>query len=660
MRKRIGLIIPLLLVIAVTWPQHTAAAPTPAPADPKASPFGMVTAFGNRVREDEMGTAVQLLKEAGVQWAREEIFWDRVQPQQDGAFVWGGPGGGMYNYDLAIGKMHSAGINVLGLLDYNPAWFKGQNPPLDAWLGEWGTYVYNTVARYGRVRGQIKYWEIWNEENLRNFGYENGLYTIQDYVRVLNYARAAIKAADPEAVIVLGGVAAIWSPLNQDHEYDVLDYLQQLHDAGGWDSFDILAIHPYRPGPPEAATWRRDTALDVEAELNAVDGLNHILGAKPIWITEVGWSNFAGTYGVSEDDQASFMVRMYLLALAHPNVQRVFWYDFRDDSAPNALYHRPVYDDHEAEYHFGLLRRSFPLDPGSADLRKPSFLAYRTMTEVLGGLTMSGILHDGNDPAMPGTWAYRYDGKGRAAVVLWRIGGATAPTLTIPCACISATVRRSDGKALALIATSGAVQVQLDMIGTPLYVEWGDDRNKTGPFFPQTGHHISSPFLDYWQTNGGLDQFGLPLSGPLTESDPQTGAARVVQYFERNRMEYNPALRNTPFAVQIGRLGDDYLRRMGVDWQTLPKQPDPPPPECNYYAETGHRLCDPFKSYWEQHGGLPIYGLPLSEAFDEQGHLVQYFERARFEWHPDKAGTPYEVELGLLGTQLYSRWGVYP
>jgi hypothetical protein len=399
--------------------------------------------------------------------------------------------------------------------------------------------------------------------------------------------------------------------------------------------------------------------LDVEAELNAVDGLNHILGAKPIWITEVGWSNFSGPYGVSQDDQASFMVRMYLLALAHPNVQRVFWYDFRDDSSPNAAYHQPVYDDTEAEYHFGLLRRSFPLDPGQPDLRKPSFLAYRTMSEVLGGLTMSGVLRDGTDPGMPGTWAYRYDGQGRAAVVLWRISGDAAPTVSIQCGCISATVRRSDGKALALVATNGSVEVHLDMIGTPLYVEWGNDRAKAGPFFAQTGHRISQPFLDYWQANGGLAQFGYPISGPLTESAPQNGSARVVQYFERNRMEYDPMAPNPASTVQIGRLGDDYLRRMGVDWQSLPKQADAPP-DCNYYPQTGHRLCDPFKSYWEQHGGLPIYGLPLSDSFDEQGHLVQYFERARFEWHPDKAGTPYEVELGLLGTQLYRRWGVYP
>jgi hypothetical protein len=86
-----------------------------------------------------------------------------------------------------------------------------------------------------------------------------------------------------------------------------------------------------------------------------------------------------------------------------------------------------------------------------------------------------------------------------------------------------------------------------------------------------------------------------------------------------------------------------------------------PDENCYFYPETGHRLCFGFHAFWETHGGLPNMGYPISEEFDEQNaqppagdgqtHTVQYFERARFEWHPEYQGTEYEVLLGLLGTE---------
>ncbi len=52
------------------------------------------------------------------------------------------------------------------------------------------------------------------------------------------------------------------------------------------------------------------------------------------------------------------------------------------------------------------------------------------------------------------------------------------------------------------------------------------------------------------------------------------------------------------------------------------------------------------------HGGLAIFGYPISDQYTENGHTVQYFERQRFELHPEFAGTPYEVLLGLLGNKI--------
>lgn len=91
--------------------------------------------------------------------------------------------------------------------------------------------------------------------------------------------------------------------------------------------------------------------------------------------------------------------------------------------------------------------------------------------------------------------------------------------------------------------------------------------------------------------------------------------------------------------------------------------PAPARPEANrrYFAETGHYLGFGFLNYWEKHGGLAQFGLPLTEEFretnpaDRKEYTVQYFERARFEYHPEFKGTPYEVLLGLLGSQVVGR-----
>ena len=68
-----------------------------------------------------------------------------------------------------------------------------------------------------------------------------------------------------------------------------------------------------------------------------------------------------------------------------------------------------------------------------------------------------------------------------------------------------------------------------------------------------------------------------------------------------------------------------------------------------YFAETGFLVPARLHDLLERHGGLPIFGYPITPAQMENGYLVQYFERNRFEYHPEHAGTPYEVQLGLLG-----------
>jgi hypothetical protein len=74
------------------------------------------------------------------------------------------------------------------------------------------------------------------------------------------------------------------------------------------------------------------------------------------------------------------------------------------------------------------------------------------------------------------------------------------------------------------------------------------------------------------------------------------------------------------------------------------------------FAETGHCIGGRFAQYWQQNGGLAVFGYPLSDELTEQGRTVQYFERQRFELHGENT-TPYDVLLGLLGNEILQQQG---
>ncbi|HEX2184681.1 MAG TPA: SpoIID/LytB domain-containing protein, partial [Chloroflexota bacterium] len=84
--------------------------------------------------------------------------------------------------------------------------------------------------------------------------------------------------------------------------------------------------------------------------------------------------------------------------------------------------------------------------------------------------------------------------------------------------------------------------------------------------------------------------------------------------------------------------------------QPVPARPDGP--TNRYVPETGHNIGGAFLRFYDERGGLSLFGHPRTEEILEDGRTVQYFQRARFEYHTDKVGTPYEVQLTLLGEQL--------
>jgi glucose/arabinose dehydrogenase len=183
--------------------------------------------------------------------------------------------------------------------------------------------------------------------------------------------------------------------------------------------------------------------------------------------------------------------------------------------------------------------------------------------------------------------------------------------------------------------------------------------------FSETGDCLRGAFLDYWFRNGGLEQFGLPVTGELSEQLGD-GKTYTVQYTERARLEWHPENRGKESQVLLGRLGADLAASRANE------APFKPVAQCNgcgllYFPETKHHIAAELRGHWERNGGLPVFGYPLSEPFRERSatdgkeYLVQYFERNRLEYHPENRGTRFEVMLGLLGVQAYEgRYGAKP
>jgi hypothetical protein len=120
--------------------------------------------------------------------------------------------------------------------------------------------------------------------------------------------------------------------------------------------------------------------------------------------------------------------------------------------------------------------------------------------------------------------------------------------------------------------------------------------------------------------------------------------------------------------VLLGRLGFSSLIRRRSGAEPVLPNPDstPPPPTCTRFPETGYSTCVPFTAYWQRHGGLPVFGFPIANMRQEQNETdgkmydTQWFERERMEYHPENAGTPYDVLLGLLGSEELRVRGYLP
>ena len=252
------------------------------------------------------------LEEARVSMVRETFVWDRLEPRK-GWFEWA-------KFDQAVEIADAHGIEVLGVLAFSAAWASSAPdtetkkrrvlyPPTN--VNDFANYVRAVVRRYG---DRIHNWEIWNEPNHPKFWLPGP--NPEAYAPMLRAASAVIRAEDPDATVVLGGIVGT----------DV-KYLDRLRAAGVWDDFDVLAIHGYVRLSPEASGlggWFDRAVAYVER-----------WGRKPLWLTEICWPVSAAEPGipaVTTDTQAAFIGRTFQRA-AEAGFSRLFWYSLIDHAS---------------------------------------------------------------------------------------------------------------------------------------------------------------------------------------------------------------------------------------------------------------------------------------------------------------------------------------
>jgi hypothetical protein len=177
-----------------------------------------------------------------------------------------------------------------------------------------------------------------------------------------------------------------------------------------------------------------------------------------------------------------------------------------------------------------------------------------------------------------------------------------------------------------------------------------------GHCFAEVSYCLRGVFATYWDSRGGLNSMGFPITPEVEETI--NGQKYTVQYTQRARMEYHPEHQGTPYVVLLGLLGNTLADPRQNEEPFLPASASPTA-NFQWFSQTRHSVGPPFSTYWTSNGGLPVFGYPRSEAFNESNqadsktYLVQYFERNRIEFHPENRGTQYEFLLGLLGVEQF-------
>jgi hypothetical protein len=292
-------------------------------------------------KQADLEAAVALMKEAGVGWVRMDFLWQDIEPSE-GEFDF-------KKYDNIVKLLRENNIQILGILNYSADWASdgsGWNaPPKDN-----QTFVNYAVKVIRRYKGEVDYWEVWNEpDSVTYWSKQDGL---KSYCSLLKDVYVAAKEANPDCKILNGGLANGISSVNK------------LYDNGAKEYFDILNLHFFETPINKAGIKAVEAYPRLAYKIMKRNGDE----GKRIWFTEIGCpgvkrgvkvANWWLGKNPSEKQQALWLKSVYSVLLKDENTDKIFWAFFRDCS------------DHwnNGVDYFGLVRWDFS--------KKPAFDAYK-------------------------------------------------------------------------------------------------------------------------------------------------------------------------------------------------------------------------------------------------------------------------------------------
>lgn len=364
-----------------------------------ATPFGVQMYFDTSSSAPSFGPLMEL----NASWVRSQVLWSYVEPSNTtpDQFIWDMPDGG-----LAVAR--EGGMNVIATITRNPDW---ASPNLHGYiptenLDDFAEFMGAVVERYDGDGYQddpqgsiVKYWELYNEPDGASKPDEIrwGEYG-EEYANMLKAVYPVIKAADPEAQVVFGGIAYDWFT-DQGGSF-TRSFLSDVLANGGGAYFDVMNFHVY---PAFAPNWVSQPG-DGPGLYEKAEAIRQVMApygvSKPMMITEAGsHSNADGTSSSTPEIQASYVVALYTQTMA-ADILTMIWF---------MLYDPPEWYPNKT----GLMDNSNP------PVLKPAYYTYQRTAAKLSRATFDRILSDeeiGNDSML----AYRFtDGAGRPLYVAW-------------------------------------------------------------------------------------------------------------------------------------------------------------------------------------------------------------------------------------------------
>ena len=209
---------------------------------------------------------LRLMREAGIANVRFDIDWTAWEKDH-----------ALPRVAAVLDSAEREGVTALPILNTAPRAVLPVEEKQDEFIEAFRPFVADVMRRFG---GRFPAVEVWNEPNLP--GWWN-IPNPTNYVEVLKAACEEIKAANPDALVCLGGVSDVG-----------LDYIRALYELGGAPYFDVVCCHPYTiPFAPEGTLDKKLESLRaLMAEFGDAD--------KPIWITEVGFPTHRNGVGTTE------------------------------------------------------------------------------------------------------------------------------------------------------------------------------------------------------------------------------------------------------------------------------------------------------------------------------------------------------------------------